>query len=870
MKKTKLLLITLAVAFALVVIPIISASAIDTMPPPIDPQSWKLQEDMTWDDLLPNPAINWMSNDFNPLGIVNPKASGNIEPIRGALVLIDFWDRPFILTEPVGSDMLGYRLRNADGTLQDNITHNPLYQIAEEQVAQWMADFIGIPQGINHGLSVDGYWRENAFGKWSVEVDGYGPFTLQGFELEYGLDYTSWADYPPSFRRGAASGTSGRRSLTSESVALARDNGVYLGDYDFFFILHAGYDESNAWLEFGPMQWASPEDVPYEYGPGAKMDQIEEILTEHPEYVLSLAARGGYNQAPTFTNEAAKIREHQTAGTLDQYEFKFPAVDRDWHASYRWGNAAPTRYVPWCAWIYASTAWASSGSSSVPRSPAKGGGNVSKQYSQQGENNGMGTYAHEFGHIVSHSDNYENPWQITASPRADYWDLMSRGDRNGPGGYHARWTVPGGLEADGSPSHMMMFPKKRSGYYDEGDLLELTVAQLKTRTPVVANVVARNTPLANKFYPWLADYGLVSPQVYKGVELTFDNANPDVSVLKTTGYSWNKFRAGRVGIEVIQRTGYDSFCNDNGVLLSRNATGTGQTRGLIDSHLYDIEMVDYYLNGEPVYYVVGHSAQLNDALFHAGKSFTDTGYYKGGMYKGDKRISDEVVSGDTVNEFYDEANKLHFYILDKIMIPAKYGEVLSYQVGMLHDDAPAVGGELIVKLADIEADIPGKVAIASYEITNTGNATDILRVTTDGTLLNDLYAVGAGETIIVPVYIEVAADAFDGKWKELEITTTVSSESNAGKVTKATVTGQEFIWEKVDLVVVSAFVEKLNGNKNNLTVTLTEYYNSGKTETYTKTFSISNNAEGVYDIAGYKVYVDTKGNTQVRACYVVE
>jgi len=36
-----------------------------------------------------------------------------------------------------------------------------------------------------------------------------------------------------------------------------------------------------------------------------------------------------------------------------------------------------------------------------------------------------------------------------------------------------------------------------------------------------------------------------------------------------------------------------------------------------------------------------------------------------------------------------------------------------------------------------------------------------------------------------------------------------------------------------------------------------------------KTISIDNNAAGTYDVHGYKVYVDTKGNDQIRALYFV-
>jgi acyl-CoA-binding protein len=69
---------------------------------------------------------------------------------------------------------------------------------------------------------------------------------------------------------------------------------------------------------------------------------------------------------------------------------------------------------------------------------------------------------------------------------------------------------------------------------------------------------------------------------------------------------------------------------------------------------------------------------------------------------------------------------------------------------------------------------------------------------------------------------------------------------------------------------VTASVEKLNGNKNNLTITIADILYNGKVVLYSVTISIENNASGIYTVGPYNVYVDTKGNTQVRACYIVE
>jgi len=67
----------------------------------------------------------------------------------------------------------------------------------------------------------------------------------------------------------------------------------------------------------------------------------------------------------------------------------------------------------------------------------------------------------------------------------------------------------------------------------------------------------------------------------------------------------------------------------------------------------------------------------------------------------------------------------------------------------------------------------------------------------------------------------------------------------------------------------SAWVTKLNGNKNDLTITITEQLSNGSTNTLTQTFSINNNSADTYTIGSYKIYVDTTGNTQIRACYLV-
>ena len=69
-------------------------------------------------------------------------------------------------------------------------------------------------------------------------------------------------------------------------------------------------------------------------------------------------------------------------------------------------------------------------------------------------------------------------------------------------------------------------------------------------------------------------------------------------------------------------------------------------------------------------------------------------------------------------------------------------------------------------------------------------------------------------------------------------------------------------------VSVTAIVEKFDGNQNRLWIRLAD--DNG---TIAEPYIIKNNSAGIYRISSnsgdYQIYVDTKGNTQVRACYIM-
>ncbi|MCL2163164.1 MAG: DUF4832 domain-containing protein [Oscillospiraceae bacterium] len=69
--------------------------------------------------------------------------------------------------------------------------------------------------------------------------------------------------------------------------------------------------------------------------------------------------------------------------------------------------------------------------------------------------------------------------------------------------------------------------------------------------------------------------------------------------------------------------------------------------------------------------------------------------------------------------------------------------------------------------------------------------------------------------------------------------------------------------------IPTATVEKCSGNSNILNIVVDEVYSDGAVVVFTETYTIDNNSEGIYRVGPYTVYVNTKGNDQIREIYVV-
>jgi len=78
------------------------------------------------------------------------------------------------------------------------------------------------------------------------------------------------------------------------------------------------------------------------------------------------------------------------------------------------------------------------------------------------------------------------------------------------------------------------------------------------------------------------------------------------------------------------------------------------------------------------------------------------------------------------------------------------------------------------------------------------------------------------------------------------------------------------VYNSANLVVTPvAAVEKLSGNQNLLTIAVKESFPLTPSRMEKTSIMINNNAAGYYSVGNYTVFVDIKGNTQVRDIFVL-
>ena len=657
---------------------------LEKMPDPVDPQSWVNPDDMTWNDYNAIPGIDWNSTDIQPE-----------TELKGALILVDFPDQDFILTQPKGSEIAG----------------NPQVDaVPREELGEWWKDFLNVPSKLNNYQTIDGFWKENSQGKWGVSLDSYGPYRLDKNEFQYGLNYMNPGSLPPQYSSG---------NLFQDGVnAAAADIAASGKDYDFAFIVHAGYDESTIWQEFGEMMFLNQDSVSDAFG-----------APDLP----------GFENMP---------------------------------------NWAKTRYVPWTSWYAAKTIWSAASGADINGKRIR--------VSIQGESDGMAVFAHEFGHLRNLGDNYNN---ATLDPRtySGYWETMSRGSFNGPGGTHTRWMIPSTLGASLPAPHMLR-NKMKQGFVSDDEVLKLNRDELKESGPVFADIIARQAPIGSKF----GRTGL------HGINISMDDSTP-------TDYlagDWrNDIHSGRLynnyTLEVVDRVGSDSFAADSGVLIAKTKNAESAPNiWVVDSHPEDINLKDFTRpDGTTAMVAKGDPRQTLDALFKAGNgSSLVAGQFDGSIDK------DTLVS-----EYIDPYNKLHFYILGN---QKDNDGVLRYQVAVRNTEgAGAFDRGVNVSAGTVQPAVEDKVAVYHFNVTNTGGAKDLIRVNASAgedwtvQLDHNVIAVDPGATVAVPVYVKIPK----GKTAPAKLTFTATSETDANQSSTET----NFLPGSLNAAGISSVIDSL-------------------------------------------------------------
>src|SRR5689334_25379544 len=113
-----------AVVFALSAPAVAQAGA----PAPLDAQNWTFQDNLTWSDYKALPGPDYSDPSIEP----------SVKKWKVALVLTDFPDKGFFISQPAGSTIYGTPTADANN-------------IPRDQVPAFYRDFLNKPSALNHG-----------------------------------------------------------------------------------------------------------------------------------------------------------------------------------------------------------------------------------------------------------------------------------------------------------------------------------------------------------------------------------------------------------------------------------------------------------------------------------------------------------------------------------------------------------------------------------------------------------------------------------------------------------------------------------------------------------------------------------------------
>src|SRR5262245_9849918 len=131
-------------------------------PAPLDPQNWSFQDNLTWSDYKPLPGPDYSDPSIQP----------TVKKWKVALVLTDFPDKPYTITQAAGSTAFGTPSVEAN-------------TIPRDQVPAFYRDFLNNPQTFKYFQTMNLYCMEDSFGNYGVQLDAYGVYQLPGQSYQY-------------------------------------------------------------------------------------------------------------------------------------------------------------------------------------------------------------------------------------------------------------------------------------------------------------------------------------------------------------------------------------------------------------------------------------------------------------------------------------------------------------------------------------------------------------------------------------------------------------------------------------------------------------------------------------------------------------
>jgi M6 family metalloprotease-like protein len=505
----------------------------DPPPPlePIDPQIVTQAADQTWDDYHEIPGSPYADPSIEP----------SIQRFQVALILTDFPDTPFVITQPQGTTVFGN-----PGALGSDIPR--------AAVPAFYVDWLNVPSALNEFQGMNRYWMEDTYGKYGVALEGFGPYLLPGDQNEYfinditgsnnltcaiqtrttaaqanvtDVEVVSTASFdvgkivrglvtgstttlnrvvteivdPTHLRTGAAS-TMAAASLAG-ATNIKFSNTAGLQGLAAGHTLHIGFDDRleirtiTAVGTAGSSGTGITLDSPLTFDHAQNTilrDMTASPIASVPADSFSHTCNRNYR-----TDTLVAWADHVSLEVRNSFDNSFyVAAGQDESGTWQeFGemqflqNEVPDEFGPpndeitqnWAATRYIPwTSW---------RSAATIWPSASGNNSVEGEGSGMAVYAHELTHNLGIADNYNNPYVAPFQRAATgYWSMMSRGSFGGPGGTHNRWHIPSTLGTALGSQHVLR-DKIKLGFVTAPNFVDLTRSALAQTGLAVVEVTAR-------------------------------------------------------------------------------------------------------------------------------------------------------------------------------------------------------------------------------------------------------------------------------------------------------------------------------------------------------------------------------------------